>query len=245
MLIAILKVSPNKIHLKVSSAIWWPFCLCLNVLMDHIDPGHIVLDAIALKFNWFLCLICWSCWWALIEFRCSIRWLPGRCQVIMLTHWGRDQIDAISQTTFSNAFPRMKMNEFLLGFHRSLFLRFELTIPSLVQIMAWRRPGDKPLSEPMMVSLLTHICVTGPQWVNSLAPGKFDWNFTHVIFKQVLAIDGWGISCEIALMWMSLDFTDDQSTLVQVMDWCRQAPSHYLSQWWPRFLSPYRITRPQ
>ena len=31
--------------------------------------------------------------------------------------------------------------------------------------MAWRRLGDKPLSEPMMVSLLTHICVTRPQWV--------------------------------------------------------------------------------
>ena len=39
-------------------------------------------------------------------------------------------------------------------------------IPALVQIMAWRRPGDKPLSEPMMVSSLTHICVTRPQWVN-------------------------------------------------------------------------------
>ena len=39
-------------------------------------------------------------------------------------------------------------------------------IPALVQIMAWRRPGDKPLSEPMLVSLLTHICVTRPQWVN-------------------------------------------------------------------------------
>ena len=38
-------------------------------------------------------------------------------------------------------------------------------IPALVQIMAWRRPGDKPLSEPMMVSLPTHICVTRPQWV--------------------------------------------------------------------------------
>ena len=38
-------------------------------------------------------------------------------------------------------------------------------IPSLVQIMAWRRSGDKPLSEPVMVSLLTHICVTRPQWV--------------------------------------------------------------------------------
>ena len=39
-------------------------------------------------------------------------------------------------------------------------------IPALVQIMVWRRPGDKPLSEPMMVSLHTHICVTRPQWVN-------------------------------------------------------------------------------
>ena len=39
-------------------------------------------------------------------------------------------------------------------------------IPSLVHIMAWRRPGDKPLSKPMMVSLLTHICVTLLQRVN-------------------------------------------------------------------------------
>ena len=38
-------------------------------------------------------------------------------------------------------------------------------IPALVQIMAWRRSGDKPLSEPMMNSLLTHICVTRPQWI--------------------------------------------------------------------------------
>ena len=38
-------------------------------------------------------------------------------------------------------------------------------ISSLVQIMAWRHPGDKPLSEPMMISLPTHICVTRPQWV--------------------------------------------------------------------------------
>ena len=42
-------------------------------------------------------------------------------------------------------------------------------IPALIQIMAWRRPGDKPLSEPMVVSLLTHICVSRPQWVNNAA----------------------------------------------------------------------------
>ena len=39
-------------------------------------------------------------------------------------------------------------------------------IPALDQIMAWRRPGDKPLSEAMLVSLLTHICITWPQLVN-------------------------------------------------------------------------------
>ena len=44
---------------------------------------------------------------------------------------------------------------------------------------------------------------------------------------------------------MSLDFTDDQSTLVQVMAWCHQAISHYLSQCWPRSLLPYGVTRPQ
>ena len=38
-------------------------------------------------------------------------------------------------------------------------------IPALVKIMAWRRPGDKPSSEPMMATLPTHVCVTPPQWV--------------------------------------------------------------------------------
>ena len=37
-------------------------------------------------------------------------------------------------------------------------------IQALVQIMAWRRPGGKPLFEPMMVRFLTHICVTWIQW---------------------------------------------------------------------------------
>ena len=39
-------------------------------------------------------------------------------------------------------------------------------IPALVQIMAWHRPGDKPLSEPMLVFVPTLICVTQPQLVN-------------------------------------------------------------------------------
>ena len=46
-------------------------------------------------------------------------------------------------------------------------------ISALVQIMAWRWSGDKPLSEPIMVSLVAHICVTRPQWVNQCS---FIWN---------------------------------------------------------------------
>ena len=47
---------------------------------------------------------------------------------IFLTHWGRDKMAAISQTTLSIAFPWMKMLEFRLNFHWSLFLRVQLTI---------------------------------------------------------------------------------------------------------------------
>ena len=43
-------------------------------------------------------------------------------------------------------------------------------IPALVQIMAWRWTGDKPLSEPMLVSLLTYIYITRPQRV------KLSWD---------------------------------------------------------------------
>ena len=81
--------------------------------------------------------------------------------------------------------------------------------------------------------------------INSLAPGRFEWNCGEVIFKVFLVVDSWGIDCQIALRDMSLDLTDDKSTLVQIMAWCLTAPSHYLNQWWLRYLTPYGVTRPQ
>ena len=64
-------------------------------------------------------------------------------------------------------------------------------IPALVQIMAWRQPGDKALSEPMMVRLPTHICVTRPQGVNgyvapsswvypTFSPISIQWQFSLI-----------------------------------------------------------------
>ena len=68
----------------------------------------------------------------------------------------------------------MKLFEFRLKFHWNLLPRVPINnIPALVQIMAWRRPGDKPLSEAMMVRLLTHIWVARSQWVTPLVVNYF------------------------------------------------------------------------
>ena len=77
-----------------------------------------------------------------------------------LTHWGRDKMATFSQTTPS--YIRISIKISLKFVPKGLISN----IPALVLIMAWRRPGDKPLTEPMMVRSLTHICVTRPQWVN-------------------------------------------------------------------------------
>ena len=70
--------------------------------------------------------------------------------------------------TFLNAFSWMKMHKCRLRFHWCVPNCPINTIGALVEITAWRRPGDKPLSQPMMVSLLMHICVIQPQWVKFL-----------------------------------------------------------------------------
>ena len=66
-------------------------------------------------------------------------------------------------------------------------------------------------SKPPTEAIMTEISVSYGL-INSLAPEKFEWTFMYVIFKWIVVIAGWGISCEIVLIWMSLDFTDDQST---------------------------------
>ena len=71
--------------------------------------------------------------------------------------------------------------------------------------------------------------------------GDFNKILEKNIFKLIIVTDGYDISSEIAPRWTSLDLNVDKSTLVQVMAWCRQAASHYLSQCWPRSLSPYGV----
>ena len=107
------------------------------------------------------------------------------------THWGRDKMAANFQTTFANRFSWMKMYEFLSKFHWSFVPRGPIkNIPTLVQIMGWHQPGDKPLSEPMMVNLLMHICITRLQWVNMIKRHErlFYRYHTTILFSYFLCL---------------------------------------------------------
>ena len=65
-------------------------------------------------------------------------------------------------------------------------------ITTLFQKMAWRRPSDKPLSEPIMVSLLTHICVTRSRRVNNMKARIYlivshEWyNFREYLMDELI-----------------------------------------------------------
>ena len=116
-------------------------------------------------------------------------------------------------------------------------------IQALVQIMAWRRPGDKSLSEPMMLSLLMHICVTPPQWVNTWGRDKMG-NTLQLTFSNAIS---W---MKIVTFWLKFVFwnlshgSNKQYSSIGV-DNDLELIRHYLSQWWPSLLMLMCITWPQ
>ena len=77
--------------------------------------------------------------------------------------------------------------------------------------------------------------------------GRFEWNSRFMSSFQA-DFSGWWLRY---LLWYCLQMnvigqlTDDESKLVQIMAWCRQAASHYLSQCWPSSVLLYGISRPQ
>ena len=97
--------------------------------------------------------------------------------------------------------------------------------------------------------------ITTPVWgydtqllrpsINSLAPGRCSRNFKSEILRFILWNYDQTISCKTVIRGMLHNFTDDKSTMVQVMAWCHQTASHYLSQCWPRSMPPYGVTMPQ
>ena len=116
------------------------------------------------------------------NFVCKMAQILLKSQNVIIGTIGYRRLADQERSGFNTLRPRQNGRHFADDIFKCIFLnenvwipiKFSLkfvpkgpinNIPSLVQIMVWRRPGAKPLSEPMMVSLLTHICVTRPQWV--------------------------------------------------------------------------------
>ena len=151
---------PNWYKSYFECNIAFPQCFASTLVTGRVFSSHfIIMTGDTPHFTTF------ACTYTVLCAVCMNAFTPS------FTNWGRDKMVAISQTIFSNKYFSNKVFEFRLTFHWTLFLRVQLTIfQHLVQIMAWRPPGDKPLSEPMMVWLPMHICVIRPQWVNTLRP---------------------------------------------------------------------------
>ena len=74
-----------------------------------------------------------------------------------------------------------------------------------------------------------------------LAPDVCVFNLKSLLFKLISRANILDISFETAPRWMPKELIDDQSILVQVKAWCRQAKSHYLNRSWPRSMLPYFV----
>ena len=75
--------------------------------------------------------------------------------------------------------------------------------------------GAKPLSEPMMVSLLTHICVTRPQWVSILTLEKNRYLADDVL-TRIFVDEKFSILIEFCLKFVPTCAYDNQLALVHV-----------------------------
>ena len=95
-------------------------------------------------------------------------------------------------------------------------------------------------SNPSPSPLITVIWCPLTHWFLGEVVAILKWNLQTHLWIYILST-----SCGIGLRWVPQNIFNDKSTLVQVMAWCRQAPSHYLSQCWPRSMSPYSTTQPQ
>ena len=149
--------------------------------------------------------------WKMFPFDDVIMWCQRSCKLYKnrLLTWKvatgiqRDQKE-MDSTGFNTLRPRQNGRPFADDTFKCIFLNENVRIsikislkfvlkgpinnnPALVQIMAWRQSGDKPLSEPMMFSLLTHICVTRPQWVKGWLQSDITWTFysTTSMYKSL------------------------------------------------------------
>ena len=99
----------------------WNGILLFSFKKMHLKLPSVIMAAILSRGRWVSTKSC------LIQVRDFTESGSKSAQCFLLTHWGRDKMAAIFQTTFWNGFSWMKMYEFQVKFHWSLFLEVQLT----------------------------------------------------------------------------------------------------------------------
>ena len=140
------------------------------------------LAPITNKYRYFNAILMCS----VMGLRAKMQFAMSEINTLMPRHNGRHFAD--------NRFKCIFMNE-----NAWILIKSSLTFvpegpinnfPTLIQIMACRRSGDKPLSEPMMVP--TYIWVTRPQWVKATQEAVQECTIFYTTYSNrcdYLAID--------------------------------------------------------
>ena len=131
------------------------------------------LNHVSERGSWYFLISCW--FWTLLTLLPKPRLLSGingdYCSDVTanagLTHWGWDKMAAVLQTTFSNAFCWMKMYEFRLKFHWSLFPSVQLTI--LHHWFRWWLGADQSISHYLNQWWLDYQCIYVSLGLNELS----------------------------------------------------------------------------
>ena len=111
------------------ASIFTPICGCVWQMVIYVVYVRVRIRHLKYSSAWpiiHLLVVCYLSYWQknkMARILCRQHF-----NGINLTHWGQDKMDAIFQTTFSNGFSWMKMYEFQLKFHWSLFLGVQLAI---------------------------------------------------------------------------------------------------------------------
>ena len=149
-------IDPNKIKRHVINI--------FNSIFDSVETHSSSCKKMSLAHH----LRCWFLLFCIHMYRCkkeyplptylnyNIHWWTRTCihhdVYVGLAHWGRENGRHFAGDTF-----KCIMLNGNIWIPNKISLKFVPkgpinNIPSLVQIMAWCRPGDKPLSGPMIVS---------------------------------------------------------------------------------------------
>ena len=136
--------------------------------------------------------------------------MPG-----ILTHRGWDKFTAILQTAFTNSFF---LNE-NVRISSKIWLKFVLemrinNIPALIQIMAWRRPGDKPLSEHQWVGAKP---LSEHQWVGAKPLSEHQWWLFYWQKHASLSLNRVNEPC--GSHWIKINSTGSPHTGVWKQSW--------------------------